>query len=111
MFHPGKVVEVLVGGKQVLSSDSSVQAVIRMWDDNLVTLNVESKIAPKLKKEDVVLVDYTPMEKIPAPKMKVCKILYGKTASEVWDAYKKKQKENLERMEGTIPKKQQQYVQ
>ena len=41
MYHPGKVIAVLSpADKGVRSSDSSVQATLRMWDDNVITMLV-----------------------------------------------------------------------
>lgn len=87
MYHPGKVLEVFVG-KDVHASDSSAQAMLEMWDENLITVLVEKKLAPKMRKEDIVLVDYRPMKDKPAPNLTVTKILKGDTGKSTWKTYK-----------------------
>ncbi|MFH1421016.1 MAG: hypothetical protein ABIG30_03600, partial [Candidatus Aenigmatarchaeota archaeon] len=75
MFHPGKVVEVISSkSKSIESADDSVQALLHMWDGNVFTFAVHPKIAGKIKAEDVVLVDYTPLAGTPVPKHTVVKI-------------------------------------
>lgn len=62
MFHIGLVVEVIdPKSKGVVSADASVQAVVRMWDNNLLILEVDKKISGKVKKRNYVLCDYMPM--------------------------------------------------
>ncbi len=89
MFHPGKVIAVLAGGKDEFSSDSTSQAVVMMWDENMITLEIHPKIKSKVKEGDVVIVDYRPSEKlnVPVPKQAIIKVLKGKTAKFVWDQY------------------------
>jgi len=84
------VLNVINGGREVVSSDDTVQVVAEMWDNNILTFLVSSKISKKVKKHDSVLVDYRPMsEKVPIPKHTVIKILKGKTATDIWKHYKK----------------------
>ena len=89
MFHPGKVLRVLNNGKDEISADGVAQAVIIMWDENLVTLEVSSKIKAKIKDGDIIIVDYRPMEKlgVPVPRQTITKILKGKKAQEIWTEY------------------------
>jgi hypothetical protein len=90
MYHVGKVLSVLSSGKDVISSDESIQAVLEMWDKNILTFTVDPKIAKAIRHDECVLVDYTPMsEKMPVPRHLIVKILKGKTADEVWKQYKK----------------------
>ena len=43
MYHPGKVIAIMSPKeKGVLSSDSSVQATMKMWDDNVLTMLVDA---------------------------------------------------------------------
>ncbi|MFH1255778.1 MAG: hypothetical protein V1494_00660 [Candidatus Diapherotrites archaeon] len=96
MFHMGKVSTVISPkSKEVLSSDSSTQAVVKMWDENLLTLLVEESIAQELKENDIVLVNYRPASKAggqAVPKMTVCKILRGKLAKKTWEEFAAKNK-------------------
>jgi hypothetical protein len=91
MYHPGKVVEILrKTDKEVISADDSVQAVLEMWDENILTLIVNSKIESKLKNAQIVLVDYRPDEKHtpPVPKHEIVKIIGAKKGENVWNTYK-----------------------
>lgn len=89
MYHPGKVLEVFSAkDKSVEAVDTSTQAMLEMWDDNLITVLVESQLSGKLKKEDVVLVDYRPMADKPIPKMTVVKVLRGTVGKQMWKVYK-----------------------
>lgn len=105
MYHPGKVVAVLSPkDKGVLSADSAVQATLRMWDDNVLTMIVDRKIAGKIREGDLVLVDYRPERgmTVPVPRNVVIKILKGKSAERMWHEYrevheKKKKHETREK--------------
>ena len=89
MFHPGRVLEVFPSRhKDVSSGDASTQAMLDMWDENLITVAVDAKLAATIKKDDVVLVDYTPMADKPAPRLIVTKILKGVIAKNAWSTYK-----------------------
>jgi len=91
MYHPGKVIAVLSPKeKGVLSSDASVQATMKMWDDNVLTMGVEPKIAPKLKVGDIVLADYRPEKgmSVPVPRNTIVKILRGASADRMWATYR-----------------------
>lgn len=90
-FHLGKILKVIKSDKEVISSDSSVQAIVEMWDENQMVLGVEAGIAPQLKVNDIVLVDYNPMPGIPQPipKQQIVKIVRGKQAKDCWDIFKK----------------------
>lgn len=91
MYHPGKVIAVLSPkDKGTLSSDASVQATLRMWDENVLTMEVEQKIAGRLSAGDIVLADYRPMKglSVPVPRNIVVKILKGKQADAMWREYK-----------------------
>ncbi|MCX6815525.1 MAG: hypothetical protein NT120_01565 [Candidatus Aenigmarchaeota archaeon] len=89
MYHPGKVVKILgPKDKNIVSSDTAVQAVVSMWDDNLFTFLVDNKISTKVKEGDVVMVDYTPMPNSPLPKHIIVKIVRGDAADTIWKKYK-----------------------
>lgn len=90
MYHPGIVLEILSSNdKNVVAVDKSMQAMLKMWDDNLITVLVDSKIGRKLRKNDIVLVDYRPIPNTSAPKLTVIKILKGNLAKTTWATYKK----------------------
>jgi len=91
MYHPGKVIAVISPAeKGIISSDNSVQATLRMWDENVLTMAVAPKIASKIAAGDMVLVDYRPQEglSVPVPKNIVVKILRGKSAEKMWSEYR-----------------------
>jgi hypothetical protein len=89
-FHPGKVLEIFSPkDKYIETADSSIQAVVETWDENIITYLVDSKLADKIKVGDIVLIDYNPTKDKPTrPKMVICKILYGEKAKKTWKAYK-----------------------
>ena len=83
MYHPGKVVEVFSPKhKGVQAADDLVQTMLEMWDDNVITVTVDKKLVSALKKDDVVLVDYT------SPKLRVIKILKDDLGKNTWKKYK-----------------------
>jgi hypothetical protein len=87
MYHVGKVLEVFnTTDKNVVTFDNSTQAMLDMWDENLLTLQIDPHISKSIKKEDVVLVDYTATPT--GPKMIVVKILRGELARRTWKQYK-----------------------
>ncbi len=91
MYHPGKVIAVLSPEeKGTVSSDSSVQATLKMWDENVLTMMVEPKIASNVKVGDIVLADYRPEKgmTVPVPRNMVVKILRGKSAEKMWQTYR-----------------------
>ena len=104
MYHPGKIIAVIsTRDKNVVSSDNTVQATLRMWDENVLTMRVEAKIASKVKEGDIVLADYRPETgmSVPVPRNVVVKIIRGKTAEKIWHEYreiyeKRKKHENKE---------------
>ncbi len=80
MFHPGKVLNVH-------KEKNNTQATVEMWDENLFTLHVSPNLASKLKKEDIVLIDYSPIsDKLPIPKQNIIKIFDKKDT--IWGTYK-----------------------
>lgn len=91
MYHPGKVIEILSNNdKNVKSCDDSTQAIVEMWDENQFTFLVETALAKKIKKNDIVLIDYRPLsDKLPIPRHTIVKILSGKLGQDVWKTYEK----------------------
>ena len=91
MYHPGKVVAVLSpSDKGILSADASVQATLRMWDDNVLTMLVEPRLAKKVRAGDTVLCDYRPEKgmSVPVPRNTIVKILRGRQADRMWQEYR-----------------------
>jgi hypothetical protein len=89
MFHVGKVLRVFKASeKEVIGDDSTVQAMLVMWDENLLTVSVKAGIGSLIKENDIVLVDYSPSSaNIPVPKQVATKILRGETAKKTWKEY------------------------
>jgi hypothetical protein len=82
MYHPGRVVEIFESkNKNITAADKGTQAMLEMWDDNVITVSVDSNL-PAIKKGDVVLVDYT------GQKLVVIKILKGDIAKSTWIRYR-----------------------
>lgn len=89
MYHPGRVLDIFSAkDKNIDSVDNTTQVMLEMWDENLITVMVEPHLNEKLKKDDIVLVDYRPTEGRPIPKMTVVKLLRGTSAKNVWSTYK-----------------------
>jgi len=102
MFHIGLVKRVLSPkSKNVISADASIQASLRMWDDNLLILEVDKKISGKVKEGDYVIADYQPLsEQSPYRRMVICKILRGDLGKRLFkdfnDEYQSKKKKKEE---------------
>jgi hypothetical protein len=90
MYHVGKIIEILSPkDREIISCDDSVQAVVEMWDENILTVSVEDTLKEKVKIKDLVLVDYKPMsEKLAVPKQLIIKIIRGKKSDAIWKQYK-----------------------
>ena len=105
VYHPGKIIAVLSPkDKGVISADASVQATMKMWDDNVLTMLVATKLASKIREGDMVLCDYRPEKglSVPVPRNVIVKILKGKAAEKMWQEYrevhdKKKGREKSEK--------------
>lgn len=106
MYHPGQVIEILSGSdRNVEASDSSVQVMIEMWDENLITVGVDPHISKAVKKGDIILIDYT------TPKLTAVKILKGSVGKTIWNAYKENYiKRKTPASMPVIKQKQQHYV-
>lgn len=93
MYHIGRVVEVFTGDdKNTVTFDNTIQAMLDMWDENLITVGVDSHLSKAIKKDDIVLVDYTTTQT--GPRMVVVKVLKGELARRSWKQYK----DHFERM-------------
>lgn len=92
MFHIGKIVEVISQAKdrKIKSADAKVQAVLSMWDENLIILEVDKKIAGAVSSGDYVLADYSPVsEESPYRRMVITKVLSYEKGKKIWDEFKK----------------------
>jgi len=89
--HPGKVMDIYsASGRNIVSAGTSIQAMVKMWDGHTLVINVDSRLKGKIRKGDIVLVDYYPSEKFktPVPKMLVSKTLRGDPARKIVEEYK-----------------------
>ncbi|NYZ76983.1 hypothetical protein H0O02_01565 [Candidatus Micrarchaeota archaeon] len=92
MYHIGKTVEVISQAKdrRIKSADTKVQALVAMWDENMLVLEVDKKIAGALAAGDYVLADYSPVsEESPYRKMIITKILPAEKGRKIWDEFQK----------------------
>ena len=105
MFHPGKVLKVFRNDeKTVFGFDSSVLAMVLMWDDNLLTAKAEQGLEARLKEGDVVLLDYSPHNaNVPVPKQMIAKVLRGEIGKTVWKEYEERFKRRKIDSEGPLP--------
>jgi hypothetical protein len=89
-YHPGKVLKIFSPkDKSIVAADTSTQALVEMWDENVLTVKVDLKVAPKLKTDDYVLIDYNPVSASSAvPKVIITKIIRGELAKSMWKKYK-----------------------
>lgn len=87
MYHVGIVKQVIKSDSKntVKSADQSTQAVLKMWDENLLIILVDKKLAKKIKEKDYVIADYTPVSpESPHRKMIVIKILSDAAGKKMW---------------------------
>ncbi len=91
MYHVGKIIELISPKeKKTRSADASVQAMIRMWDENLLILEVHKKIEKNLLPGDYVLADYSPLAPTsPYRKMLVIKVLPREKGKKIWTEFQK----------------------
>ncbi|MFN7990679.1 MAG: hypothetical protein U0R44_00820 [Candidatus Micrarchaeia archaeon] len=86
MYHIGIVQYLIIPNRNgVVSSDDSVQCVIRMWDGNLLILGAEKKIGRRIRKGDYVIADYTPAsDGSQNRKQRITKIVPPAEGSMIW---------------------------
>ena len=94
MFHPGRVLMVFENdSKQVFGYDKSAQALVHMWDENLLVVGVETGLNQHIRENDVVLVDYSPVsQNLPMPRQVIVKVLRGDTAKKLWKQFEENHK-------------------
>ena len=97
MYHPAEVKTIIKKSGKV----AETHATIVTWDENLFTFKVSTEIENEIKKGDIVLVDYRPIESPPhVPRLIICKILDSKEGKEVMDEYKKYHKDKKQTVQG-----------
>jgi hypothetical protein len=86
VYHIGKVVKIYRKREKELG----VQATVDMWDENVLTVEVDGKIAREIKEGSYVLVDYRPIPgmTVPAARQTVSRVLEDADVVGVWEAYK-----------------------
>lgn len=92
MYHIGKVAEVIspLKDKKIKSADNIVQAVVKMWDENLLILEVKKKIAKNLLPGDYVIADYNPVGPAsPYRKMVITKIIPREQGKKIWAEFQR----------------------
>ncbi len=115
MYHPGKIIEIFSTGKDVKSNDTSIQVTLEMWDENVLTFKMNSKLGKIAKEGDIVIVDYEIKSvKEPVPKHDVVKVLKGKKGEKMWKKYqdflRKKKPEAKTIAPPILPKPNVQYI-
>ena len=62
MYHPGKVLDVFnPKDKNIKCAEGTTQALIEMWDENMIIFRASAQIAKDVKEGQHVLVDYSPV--------------------------------------------------
>ncbi len=118
IHHPGEVLEIFKPtDSDIKSADNDTLATLRMWDENLLTLVVDQKIANDINVGDKVLVDYRPVEIPKAANMPivarqlVSKIVKGKRAEAIWKEYKKfYEHQRRGQTQAAVPRPQESYI-
>ncbi len=88
IYHPGKVIEIFSKGKNI-KGDGSIQITLEMWDENILTFGISSKLGKIVKENDIAIVDYSPKSlKTPIPKHEIVKVLKGDKGKKMWKKYK-----------------------
>jgi len=89
MYHIGMVQDVILPDRKgVISADASIQAVVRMWDNNLLILLVDKRIGKRVRKGDYVLSDYTPMSPTSRHrKLYITKVLSKNEGGKIWKEF------------------------
>ena len=89
MFQFGKVLKVFnPEDKEVESSDKTVQALVEMWDEVLLTCGVAMQLSSKLKAGDFVITEISPLSQN-LFRHTIVKVLKGKSGIEGWQEYKR----------------------
>ncbi|QQR92858.1 MAG: hypothetical protein IPJ89_01270 [Candidatus Iainarchaeum archaeon] len=87
MYHLARVLDVFSRNGKAIASDTSVQAHLEMWDENILTFDVHPAISDKIAKDQVVLVEYG-FHSPQVPENQIVKILETKQGEESWKRQK-----------------------
>lgn len=79
------MIQNVISNNKGTKGTDSTEAVIRMWDENLMILTVDKKISKNIKKGDYVIADYSPLSsQSPHRKMLITKILSSEEGGKIW---------------------------
>jgi hypothetical protein len=106
MYHLGIIRHVISPSNPgTIAADPSVQAVVRMWDDNLLILGVDAKIGKKVKEGSYVLADYTPMgPRARNRKLLITKILSQADGNRLWSEFQDEFDRRRAMMQNQMPR-------
>ncbi len=93
MYHLGKVLQVMHPNEKGSNfADQITQALVEMWDENIIIFKVNSAISRDIKENDYVSVDYSPVSVggAPVPKHEIVAIISEQKAKKVWAKLKEK---------------------
>ena len=96
MYHLGKVLNVMYPDEKGSKfSENAAQALIEMWDENVIIFKVSPAIAKDVKENDYVSVDYSPVAigGGPVPRHEVVAIINESKAKKVWSKLREKLEE------------------
>ena len=102
MYHLAKVLDVFSKSGKTIASDSSVQAHLEMWDENILTFDAHPVIADKIAKDQVVLVEYG-FHSPQVPENQIIKILDAKQGEDAWKRQKNYLSTRKKQMKQAMP--------
>ena len=91
MYHIAKVIEVIpVDEKGTKSCEPYSHALVETWDENMLIFRVNEKIVNTVKKNDFVLLDFSPvaLATAPVPRHEVIEIVAPVTGKKIWKEMK-----------------------
>ena len=106
MFHIGKVIEVISPTeKGAIFSENNTNALIEMWDENLIIFRVNNAIAKELKAGNYVLIDYSPVSvaSAPVPRHEIVSIVPEAKGKKVFEKMQDYLESKKNQRAGTMP--------
>ncbi len=103
MYHLGKVIKIYRSREKELG----IQATLEMWDENILTLEVDKKISKEIRENSYVFVDYRPISGTVTPMQLVKRVLSKEEGPAIWERYKQR----LEQIKRAANKQQVQGIQ
>jgi tagatose-1,6-bisphosphate aldolase non-catalytic subunit AgaZ/GatZ len=90
VFHVGIVERVYpTSGDGIISAEQTTEALVWMWDENLIILKVHPGLAAEIREGDYVLADYYPTGgDTPNLRRVITKILRGREGEEAWQKFR-----------------------